>query len=123
MTLVENNNQQLFANRKVCYNRYGKFVSYFLSQDLLKYKISTIISQKFQCISNTFLQNSVKISKCNHSCKFKHIYYYYIDIYLCLFAFESPRRITFRFRVPYLLLKSSCNEGGRRGELIYRYEA
>ena len=78
-----------------------------------KYEIFTIISHKLQCISNTFIQNSVKIFKCNHSCKFMHIYCYYIDIYSCFFDFESPWRTTFRFKVPHFLPKSLRN--GRVG--------
>ena len=74
-----------------------------------------------------FLKIGVKISKYNRSCKYKHIYCHYIDIYLCLFAFKSPRRTVFRFEVLHFLPKSLRNGGdGGGGEfvakLIYRYE-
>ena len=61
-----------------------------------KCKISTIIFQKCQHIFSTFLQNSVKISNCN--CSYT-LYIDYIDISFCLFAFESMKRITFRFNI------------------------
>ena len=53
-----------------------------------KYIIFVIISQKFQCSFNIFLQNRVKTSILipDHV----HLFYcHYIDIYLCLFGFES----------------------------------
>ena len=52
-----------------------------------KYKFSTIIEQKFQCLSNTFLQNTVKISKYNCSCTFMHIYCHYIKHLSMLVSF------------------------------------
>ena len=67
-----------------------------------------------------FLQTSVKISKCNRSCKLMHIYCQYIDIYLFSFAFESPQRTAFRLKVLYFLLKSLRNGEcrGRANRLI-----
>ena len=51
------------------------------------------------------------------------IYCQYIDRYLRLIAFKSPRVTTFRFTVLHFLLKSLCNWGfGGGAKLINRYE-
>ena len=44
------------------------------------------------------------------------IYGRYNDIYLCLFAFESPRRTTFRVNALHILLKSLRNRGVSGGK-------
>ena len=47
-------------------------------------------------ITDILLQNSVKKSHCNRSCKFVHLYYHYIDIYL------KVCKTTFKFDVQHI---------------------
>ena len=103
----------------------GEGGSGFTRYVTVKYKIFTIISRKLQCISNTFLQNTVKISKCNLNCKLIHIYTVIILTltYACsLLKVRDEPHLDSRSRISYW---NRYVTEGIRGEarLIYRYEA
>ena len=67
-------------------------------------------------LSDAFLQNNVKISKYNRSCKFMHKYCHYVGIYLCIFAFNKD--LSSLYLIGQKFVGQNCRNFGLLSEIF-----